>query len=293
MKDFFKLFATGALIGIAMIIPGVSGGTLAVLMGVYDRLIGAISDLRRDFKKNIVFLLPIIFGAVVGIAAMYFPLYYALKYEKLPTILLFTGLMAGSMPKLFKDSIKRGFKPTDIVSFLIPVAVVVGICFIPSLGDVNLGADMPVGGYFLLIIMGALASCALVVPGVSGSLLMFIFGYYQPILDTVRAIFGNFWHSFGVLALFAIGLIVGFFSIAKLMKFFMNKFPRGTGWAINGFVLGSIPAILLTDEFASSTFDALNISIGVILCLFGAIATYALTAYVESKTKKQDIIEEN
>ena len=78
MKDFFKLFATGALIGIAMIIPGVSGGTLAVLMGVYDRLIGAISDLRRDFKKNIVFLLPIIFGAVVGIAAMYFPPYYSL-----------------------------------------------------------------------------------------------------------------------------------------------------------------------------------------------------------------------
>ncbi len=293
MKDFFKLFATGALIGIAMIIPGVSGGTLAVLMGVYDRLIGAISDLRRDFKKNIIFLLPIILGAVAGIVAMYFPLYYALKYAKLPTILLFTGLMAGSLPKLFKDSIKRGFKPTDVVAFLIPVAVVIGICFIPTLGDVNLGADMPVGGYFLLIIMGALASCALVVPGVSGSLLMFIFGYYQPILDTVRAILSNFWHSFGVLALFAIGLIVGFFSIAKLMKFFLNKFPRGTGWAINGFVLGSIPAILLTDEFVSSTFDDINISIGVILCLFGVIATYALTAYVESKTKKQDTVEEN
>lgn len=286
VKEFFKSLGMGAGIGIAMIIPGVSGGTIAVLFNIYDKLIGAISDLRRDFKNSFFYLLPIILGALVGIAAMYFPLKYAIEYAPMPTILLFAGLMVGSFPKLCKDTYKKGVKWTDIIAFILPLAFVVGICFIPALGQANLGADMPVWGYFVLILIGAVASCALVVPGVSGSLLLLIFGYYQPILDTVSALLTSFGHSLLVLALFAVGLIVGFFTIAKLMKFLLKKFPRGTGWAILGFVFGSIPAIFLTEEFTTAPVDGVQIAIGAILCLAGVIASYALTAYAEGHTAK-------
>lgn len=286
VKEFFKSFGMGAGIGIAMIIPGVSGGTIAVLFNIYDKLIGAISDLRRDFKNSFFYLLPIILGALVGIAAMYFPLKYAIEYAPMPTILLFAGLMVGSFPKLCKDTYKNGLKLTDIIAFILPLAFVVGICFIPALGQANLGADMPVWGYFVLILIGAVASCALVVPGVSGSLLLLVFGYYQPILDTVSALLTSFGHSLLVLALFAVGLIVGFFTIAKLMKFLLKKFPRGTGWAILGFVFGSIPAIFLTEEFTTAPVDGVQIAIGAILCLAGVIASYALTAYAEGHTAK-------
>ncbi len=285
----------GAAIGVAMIIPGVSGGTLAVLLKIYDKLINAISDLRRDFKNSFYFLLPIVLGAVIALIPAYFCLKFFLEVAPLPTVLLFVGLMVGSFPKMFKDTLKLGFKKTDIACFVLPLLLVVGICFIPNMGDVNLGGDMPVIGYFVLIAMGALASCALVVPGISGSMLMLIFGYYQPILNTISAISTDFWHSALVLALFGLGIIVGFFSIAKLMKFLLNKFSRGTNWAIIGFVVGSIPAIFITfpANFPDTVYDAVNISVGVILCFAGAIASFALTAYVESRKNKEVKNDEN
>ncbi len=285
IKEFFKNTGLGAAIGVAMIIPGVSGGTIAVLFKVYDRLINAISDLRRDFKNSFMFLLPIVIGALLGIAALYFPLKYAIQYAPIPTILLFAGLMLGSCPKLFKDTLKKGFKPIDAVSLILPLAFVIGIFFIPQLGHADLSATMPIWGYFVLILIGAIASCALVVPGVSGSLLLLVLGYYTPILDIVSALFNDFGHSVLVLALFALGLIVGFFSIAKLMKFLLKKFPRGTGWAIMGFVIGSIPALCLTEEFTSAPIDGIQIAAGAILCLAGVIASYAVTAYAEARNR--------
>ncbi len=289
--DFFKKFGTGAVIGAAMIIPGVSGGTLAVLLNIYDKLINAISDLRKDFKNSFLFLLPIALGAAAAVAAMYFPLKWLLEKAPLPTVLTFAGLMLGSFPKLFKDGIKNGFKITDIFAVAIPLAVVMGICFIPHIGAVNLGSDMRWYAYILLFLVGMLASCALVIPGVSGSMLLLILGYYNSILNTVSALKTDFWHSFLVLAIFGIGIIIGFFSIAKLMKFLFGKFPRGTYWAVVGFVAGSVPALLLT--FEGNFPEALplatsHIIVGIILFLTGAVLTYFFTAYVEAKAKKPE-----
>ena len=296
-KDFLIKTAQGAAIGVAMIIPGVSGGTLAVLMNVYDKLIDAISNLRRDFKNSFFFLLPIILGALVGIAACYFPLKYALKYAPFPTVMLFAGLLAGSCYKVVKDGVYKGFKPVNIASLLIPLAVVVGICFIPNLGKADLTLSMPVYGYFLIILIGAVASCALVVPGVSGSMLLLILGYYNSILDTVSDIRGNFGHSILVLFLFAVGIVIGFFSIAKLMKLFLNKFPRGTYWAIVGFVIGSLPAIFITynnnfPDFTYSALDTAHIAVGAVLGVLGIIASLAVTFFVEAEVKKKALTKE-
>ena len=289
VKNFFADMARGAIIGVAMIIPGVSGGTLAVLMNVYDKLINAISNLRKDFKNSFMFLLPVLLGAGLALIAAYFPLKYALKYAPLPTVLLFAGLMAGSCPMLIKDGIKKGFTKLNLISLLLPLAVVIGICFIPGMGDADLSSDMPVWGYFVLILIGAVASCALVVPGVSGSMLLLIFGYYNAVFDTISALKTDLGHSLLVLALFALGIIIGFFSIAKIMKLLLNKFPRGTNWAIIGFVLGSIPSIMITfnSNFPEFKPDAVNITVGVILGIAGMIASFALTSYVEAKNAKK------
>lgn len=291
VKNFFLDMARGAAIGIAMIIPGVSGGTLAVLMNVYDKLIGAISNLRRDFKNSFFFLLPIILGVGLAVAAMYFPIRFALDKAPLPTILLFAGLMVGSTPKVFKDALNTGFnKKIDIVASVIPFLLVIGICFVPGLGDVDLSPSMPVYGYFLLILVGAAASCALVVPGISGSMMLLIFGYYNSVLDTVSAIKTDPLHSILVLGTLAVGILIGFFSIAKLMKFLLHKFPRATRWVIIGFVLGSIPALFITfnGNFPQAPLNAWQIAIGVILCVLGAVGTYCLTAYVEKREKLKE-----
>ena len=299
IKNFFLDAAKGAAIGVAMIIPGVSGGTLAVLLNVYDKLIRAISNIFKDFKNSIKILAPILLGAVVAVVAAYFPLKFALKHAPFPTVMLFAGLMLGSCPKIVKDGMKNGFKKLDILSIALPLLLVIGICFIPNLGSADLSADMPVYGYFLLILIGMIASCALVVPGVSGSMLLLILGYYNEILDTVSLLKTDFGHSVLVLLTFAVGIIIGFFSIAKLMKLLLNKFPRATNWAIIGFVAGSIPAIFLTynnnfPDFVYGTLNAAHIAVGCVLCVLGIIGSYVLTAYVEARNKMEnEPVEEN
>lgn len=294
-KEFLLNMLKGGAIGIAMIIPGVSGGTLAVLMGVYDKIIDSINGLFKNFKQSFLFLLPILLGAVFAFAAMYFPLKYALEYAPFPTILLFAGFMLGSCPDLILQSRDNGFKKFDVASVIIPLAVVVGICFIPNMGLVDLSSSMSTGGYFLLVLMGFLASCALVVPGISGSMLMLIFGYYKPLMDTLKGVFFDFGHSVLVLFCFAIGVVIGFFTIAKLMQLLLKKFPRSTMWAIVGFVIGSIPAVIITffHEYGVDYLNALQISLGVVTFIVGAVATFLLALFVKKKSAQKSQLEAN
>ena len=276
--------AKGGAIGLAMIIPGVSGGTLAVLLGVYDKIIDSVGNLFKKFKESVLFLLPILLGAILAFAALYYPLKYALLYAPFPTILLFSGLMLGSIPDLVKKSEKNGFKKLDTIGIVLACFLVVGICFIPNLGEVNLSSDMQVWQYFLLLFIGMIASCALVVPGVSGSMLLLIFGYYQPLLATISAMKTSFGHSVLVLATFAVGLIVGFFTIAKLMQFLLKRFRRVTYWCIVGFVIGSIPAVIITffHEYGDNLATYLapwQIAVGVVCFVLGAVATFFFTRF--------------
>ena len=289
-KDFLINTAKGAAIGVAMIIPGVSGGTLAVLLKVYDKMIESIGGLRKHFAQSVKFLFPILLGAALAFVAAYFPLTLALKYAPFPTVMLFAGLMAGSCPKLFKDDIKNGFKGTDIIAIALPLIAVVAICFIPGMKDVDLSSSMAWYQYILVGIIGFVASCALVVPGVSGSMLLMIFGYYAPVLGLFSALFQSPLHSIGVLACFALGVVVGFFTIAKLMQLLLNKFPRGTGWAIFGFVVGSIPAVIITFFMrdGAATLDALQIAFGVATFLAGAGATCALSSYADKRISTEE-----
>lgn len=281
----------GALMGVAMIIPGVSGGTVAVLLDLYDGLIESVSGLKRHFKESVLFLLPLIIGAAAAIAAMYFPILFAREHAPFPTVMLFAGLMAGSLPKLFKDSGRRGFKKINVLSVTLPVFIIIGICLVNrffTAGDADLSPEMPVWGYFAVLGVAALASCAMVVPGVSGSMLLMILGYYYPILALVKNIFTSFWHTAAVFALFAAGFIIGIFTIAKLMKLFLEKYPRGTHWAIAGFVIGSVPAIFIVFDYAGAPMGAGQILAGVVACVLGAALTYALTCLYEKKHMVKD-----
>lgn len=287
LKEFFKNLLGGAAIGVAMIIPGVSGGTIAVLLNIYDKLINAVGNLKKDFKNNIAFLLTILLGAVLAFAAMYFPLNFALKHAPFPTVMLFAGMMAGSVPEIFSDSKKYNFKKLNLLSIILPFIIIIGICvaklFIAA-GDADLSAHMPIWGYFAIFAVAMLASCALVIPGVSGSMLLMLLGYYAPIFALIEGLKDSFLHSALVLIIFAAGLIIGFFTIAKIMKILLEKYPRGTHWAIFGFVLGSIPAIFIVFDYsAAPPFDGLQVAAGLVLCALGALISYAFTAYASQK----------
>ncbi len=275
----------GAAIGVSMIIPGVSGGTIAVSLNIYEDLINAIGNLRKEFKKSILFLLPILIGMILAFAAMYYPLKLALKYIPFEITCVFAGLMIGSFPKLYMDTKKNGFKKIDIISIIIPFLVVVGLCFINGLKDVNLASNMQWYQWVLLLLVGALGSCALVVPGISGSLLLVILGYYQPILNMVSELKNEPLHAILVLGVFALGMVIGFFTIAKLMKFLISKFRRTTYWAIMGFFIGSIIALFISFDYKQIDNITLTVILSIVLFVVSTAASYLLTRYVDRKNR--------
>ncbi len=238
----------GVAIGVAFIIPGFSGGSVAAILGVYEKLVGAIADFFKHFKSSFFILLPIVLGMLLGVAALILPIQWGLKHYPMPTVTLFVGLALGGLPSVTDKM--RGEPPSKptwkhLLACILPLAAAASLCFLPLGKEVDL-FHLNFGGYLLLVLIGIVGSAALVVPGISGSMLLLIFGYYNPV---VRLITENLLHGqqvgicILVLACLAVGLVIGFFGISVLMKFLLKKFPRGTYFAIFGFIIGSVPAV--------------------------------------------------
>lgn len=249
----------GVGIGIAFIIPGFSGGSVAALLGVYERLVEAIADIFKHFKKSIVTLLPILLGMTIGVAALILPIQWGLSHYPIPTVTLFVGLALGGIPSVAEKLKGAKFTFKYALAFLIPLCAAGALCGLSFLnaGEVKL-FELNAGGYFLLILVGAVGSCALVVPGISGSMLLLIFGYYNPLVELVtkNLLKGvRVGVSFAVLGCFAVGVVAGFFAISVLMKTLLKKYPKGTFFSILGFIVGSIPAVYLSTIQEANSFE--------------------------------------
>ena len=290
----------GVGIGIAFIIPGFSGGSVAALFGVYERLVGAIADIFKQFKKSILTLLPILLGMIVGIAALILPIQWGLHHYPIPTVTLFVGLAIGGIPSVWEKVKGVKFSWKYALALLIPLLAAASLCFLPLAGDVDL-LHLNAGGYFLLILIGVVGSCALVVPGISGSMLLLIFGYYNPLVELVtkNLLQGvNVGHSFVVLAGLALGLVAGFFAISVLMKTLLKKCPHGTYYSILGFIVGSIPAVYVSTVREANSFEtATSLSalysspwywvIAALFLLLGIALSFSLWWYTKRKSKKE------
>lgn len=253
----------GAVIGIANIIPGVSGGTMMVTMGIYDKLLGAITGIVKNFKKSIKTLFPYIIGMAVGIGAFAFLLTKVLLPKfPLPTAFAFIGLIVGGVPVLVKKAVQAGGKKPVaekknpnfafcILVFALFFALIIGMQF---LGE---GADRAVtpsvATALIMIVMGVFAAAAMVIPGVSGSLLLLAFGYYNPVTgavtDFISAVFdlniATAWDKFLILFPFGVGVLLGIFFVAKLIEWLLKKHERLTYCGILGLVCASpVPVFL-------------------------------------------------
>ena len=282
-------FIKGIAIGIAMIIPGVSGGTLAVLLNIYDEMIDSINNLFKDFKKSFFTLLPILLGALVGFVGLIYPLTLGLEHCPLVIISLFAGLIIGGIPSLYKkvqgkESIK-GF-----VFSLVSIAIMISLCFIVP--NIQISFDKLTLWIILYLLLGGiLAACALVVPGISGSMIMMILGLYSPILLVISDLlkFNNIIHNCLILLPLGLGIIIGFFSIAKLMGYLLKKHPINTFFSIIGFVVGSIFTIYyvtITDGEYLIDFSFPSILISSLCLIGGFLLSFLLERKLTSKKEE-------
>jgi len=247
----------GVVIGVANIIPGVSGGTMMVSMGIYDTLIHCITHLFSEFKKSIKTLLPYAIGMVVGIVALASLLDFLFANYPLPTSTTFIGLILGGLGILFK---KVDRKKINWVCALVFVVFFAGIVWMSLTGEVTNPESLTInlGQVLILLAIGCVASATMIIPGVSGSMVLMLLGYYTPILNAVSTLkdavfafdFAAMINPVLTLAPFGIGVVLGIFGVAKLIEWLLSRFPTVTYCGVLGLVLSSPIAILLRTDMS-------------------------------------------
>lgn len=286
---FFMDILKGILIGIANVIPGVSGGTMAVSLGIYDKLISSVSNLLTDWKTSLKNLLPLILGCAVGIVGFTYAIEYLLSSHTFVTCMAFVGLILGGLPVLSSSLKKELCKSSSsigisgILAFLILFSVAVFLPMMNADEEVLRTFSVTPATLISLFAVGIIASATMVVPGVSGSLVMMILGYYYGIIETIKSFLDalkaldmtGLAHGFALLFPFGIGVLLGIFLIAKLITFLFNRYGIQTYCAILGLIIASPFAIFYnTGLFAKlSSLTVPQIILGILLALIGGAVT--------------------
>ncbi|RME21731.1 MAG: DUF368 domain-containing protein [Deltaproteobacteria bacterium] len=244
-------FVKGFLIGIANIIPGVSGGTFALLLGIYERLIGALaaigtqtvkvagrlvlaphrreswSALGEELKRlDAVWLAVLLAGAAAAILASSHLIAYLLDYHRAPTLAFFIGLILPSIAVPYSMMERRG--PKELVACIAGCGLLVAI----SLGAS--GSGVTSGGLVLLFISGAIAISAMILPGISGSFVLMVMGQYRAVLGAINEV------RLVELSVFACGCVLGLIGFVKLLQFLLRRYRTVVLAFLVGLILGSL-----------------------------------------------------
>ncbi|MCQ2800822.1 MAG: DUF368 domain-containing protein [Bacilli bacterium] len=255
VKEWFRRFVAGMAIGTGAAIPGVSGAAIAVIFRVYEDIINAVNNFRKKFGWAIAVLIPILLGVILAVGICIVLFHLAFKYLMFVLMCLFAGFLIGSFPGI-TDEVKN-----EKITKKAIVLIAIGFIFVIILGALsvivgkngfsvtNLFEDpIPWWLYLVLIPVGTIAAVALTVPGLSGSLILLIIGFYRPLVDNAEAwakaiLQGDFSHALpllGVIGCFGIGCLIGVVVVSKIMNILLTKWRKETFFTIIGFISGSV-----------------------------------------------------
>lgn len=263
--EYLRYFLCGLVFGTANVIPGVSGGTMLVVFGIFDRLTEAISGIKKIFQ-NFWFLLTFALGAGGGILLSAFAISSLFENFPIQTNMFFIGLILGGVPLIYKFGTEdKKVKPSCAVPFVIAMAVVIGLTVLEKLDVFKLAPDVVTGFDAVislkLIVCAAIAAVTMIIPGISGSFVMMLLGVYETIIGAIKDM------NFYVIIPFAIGAVIGIIGGAKLISMLIKKNKLMVYSALMGLVIGSVYAIL-PDGFGFN----LQTGYGFACALFGVMA---------------------
>lgn len=325
-KHWLISFALGIFLGLAVIIPGLSGAAVAIILGLYDKLLYAVSNIFKSFKTCIKFLLPIIIGFVIGFIVGFFAVDLLIDLIPFSMICLFAALMVGALPSVTqeikgkkKDSLRVGLL---VIGILIPLIVGgLSIYFASTSDSINLGygltkssesatqnaqaaenlfGDFPFQFFLIAIPVGFVLGMTQVVPGLSATAFLMMIGYYRPILSSVSL---TYWKAHPIVLLFyiiiAISALVGFFFTSKFINYLFSKKKELAYHVIVGLSIGAILSMFLNPDvygvyLSWATENAFgNPKIIADFCLFvpmlvlGFFLSHKLVKYGEGNEAKQ------
>mgnify|MGYP003334914790 FL=1 len=241
LKKSLALFLKGMAMGAADVVPGVSGGTIALISGIYPKLLDAISNIKPSLlselsnkgfafvaeKIHLKFLITLFAGIFASVLTLAKGISYLLEFHPILIWSFFLGLILGSILLMVKQI--KGKRGLVIIAGLLGVLLAAGVGFLP------VGEDTSTLPY--LFLSGALAICAMILPGISGSFILVILGSYEPILQAVHQ------RDLKTIAVVGAGAIIGLLSFARILKWFFHRYPNTTLALMTGFIAGSIPAV--------------------------------------------------
>jgi putative membrane protein len=271
--NFLSDFIKGIVIGIGAVAPGVSGGTFAVILGIYKKLTDAIANIFKDFRKKIIMLFPLGLGAVVGVLIFSKVMKYLFENYNAEVKYLFIGLMIGTLPAVFKEANKKGFKKIYILPCIITLGITVLFMILEN-GVINIIGEGKTG-LMELLIYGAITGFGTIIPGISSSFMLMYIGAYEVMLDAIV----NF--DLMLLIPIGVGFALSILMFAKLISLLFKRFYGYTYYAVLGFVIGSIITIFPGIEFN------LEYIIGLLLCVIGFYLSFGLTKYAKDEQQTQ------
>ena len=282
VKTHFLNMLKGIGIGIANVIPGFSGGTMAVMLKIYDLFVYSFANIFNDFKNVVKKCWSLFVGILIGILFAMVVIVKLLEVIPFITIMFFVGLIFGSMPSIYEKVKKQKINIADIIGFIVAIGVIVALPLIPK---TEAAAQYNIGVYIIMFAMGIVCSSAMVIPGVSGSLVLMAFGYYAFFMSTMKEylvnIFNfsltNYWGMFITLVCFAIGCVIGLVFISKLITKLTEKYPKTVYYTILGLLVASPFSIIyatLTDASYTVVFDFWTIFFSIISLALGLGLVY-------------------
>lgn len=263
LSSLMSRLIKGIVIGATMLVPGVSGGTMAIILGIYDELIDAVSYFRENIKKNGILLLQYAFAGLAGILLLSKPMLAILNQWTNPVLFLFIGAILASIPPLYRKVRVAKIKPINIFFSIIGAFIALMTRFLPS-GLLETSLHFDLFQTFLLFIAGFVIAIALVLPGISASYVLLMIGMYEPTLQALLTI------NIPYLLPLSLGALIGTFSTSKILSHQMRKHPQFTYMLIIGFMIGSLvqvfPGLPINQEIPACILTFL-FGVAIITCL--------------------------
>ena len=283
-------------VGVAFLIPGVSGGTMALIFNLYDKIIDAANNIFKQFVFSIKTLLPILLGIVISILICWYPFKLAFEHIMFAVLTLFVGFILGGLPSLIIEV--KGVKVNKLYIFLF----LISFLFAASLGFLSVYFEIDIQSlydsrpwwlYFLVAFVGIIPGFALVVPGISGSMIMIVLGFYKPNISMITNFltWTNVGSTLGLYMCLACGILAGILMASKIMALVLAKYRVSTFYMIIGVIIGSIISMFYNFETVSYYglvgFRWWEILLAGILLAFGIAVSLKISKLGEKKEIKE------
>ncbi|MBF0787634.1 MULTISPECIES: DUF368 domain-containing protein [unclassified Streptococcus] len=263
MASWIARIVKGMIIALGFILPGVSGGVLAAILGIYERMIHFLAHLRENFIENTLFFIPVGIGGILGIALFSYPVEYLLEHYQVVVLWSFAGAIVGTIPSLVKESTQYGKRDTIDLAWLCGTFVISGLVLY-FLND--LVGTLP-ASFASFVLAGALIALGILIPGLSPSNLLLILGIYTPMLNGFKSL-----DLLGTFLPIAIGGVLAMLAFSKAMDYALKVYHSRVYHFIIGIVLSSTLLILIPQAGNEESISYAGTGIGTwisALLLFG------------------------